>query len=76
MKIKKVEAQNQILRNYIKAKGLDKEIEKNTEKVKNKNIDKQIFKDLKFTIIYILGSILLLAIIKFLNLDLFLNKLF
>jgi len=76
MKIKKIEAQNQILKNYIKAKGLDKEIKSSTEKIKHKNIDKQIFKDLKFTLIYILGSVILLLAIKFLNLDLFLNKLF
>ena len=75
MKIKKLEAQNQILKNYIKAKGLDKEIKENSEKIKNKNIDKHIFKDLKFTLIYIIGSVFLLLLINFLNLNFFLNKL-
>jgi hypothetical protein len=76
MNIKKVEAQNQILKNFIKAKGLDKELKTNTEKINNKNIDKFINKDLKLTIIYIIVSFGIIFIIKYLNLDLFLNKFF
>lgn len=75
MKIKKIEAQNQVLKNFIKAKGLDVEIKNNSEKVTFKNINNEISKDLKFTFIYIIGSILLLLAIKYLNLNLFLNKL-
>jgi len=76
MNIKKAEAQNQILKNFIKAKGLDKELKTNTEKINNKNIDKFINKDLKLTIIYIIVSFGIIFIIKYLNLDLFLNKFF
>jgi len=56
MKIKKIEAQNQILKNFIKAKGLDIEIKSSGEKLKSKNIDKFVSKDLKLTIVYIIGS--------------------
>lgn len=76
MKIKKVEAQNQILKNFIKAKGLDVEIKNNIEKVKFKNINNLISKDLKFTLIYIVGSVVFLLAIKYLNLNFFLNKFF
>jgi len=76
MKIKNIEAQNQVLKNFIKAKGLDVEIKNKSEKVTFKNINNEISKDLKFTLIYIIGSILLLLAIKYLNLNLFLNKLF
>jgi len=76
MKIKKVEAQNQVLKNFIKAKGLDVEIKNNTERVKYKNINSHISRDLKFTIIYIVASVIFLISIKYLNLNLFLNKFF
>jgi len=76
MKIKKVEAQNQVLKNFIKAKGLDVEIKNNTERVKYKNINSYISRDLKFTIIYIVASVIFLISIKYLNLNLFLNKFF
>ncbi len=74
MKKRNLEAQNQILKNYIKAKGLDIDIKKNSEKIKNKNIDSLVYKDLKLTIIYIIGSFGLLFLIRYLNLDFFLNK--
>ena len=75
MKIKKIEAQNQVLKNFIKAKGLDKEIKNNSEKITHKNIDPKIYKDLKFTLLYIVVSFGILFLIKYLNLNLFFNKL-
>lgn len=74
MNIKKIEAQNQILKNFIKAKGLDKDLKENTDKVIHKNIDKYISKDLKLTAIYIFVSFVLLILIKYLNFNFFLNK--
>lgn len=65
MKFKKVELQNQALKNITNAK---------TKEVLN--IDKEIQKDVNLTLIYIICSFLLLFIIKYLNLNLFFNKLF
>jgi hypothetical protein len=73
---KKLAAQNQVLKNIIKAKGIDIKSKVSEDKNNHKNIDRLIAKDLKFTFLYILLSFGLLFAIKTLNLNLFLNKFF
>jgi hypothetical protein len=73
---KKLAAQNQVLKNIIKAKGIDIKSKVSEDKNNHKNIDSLIAKDLKFTFLYILLSFGLLFAIKTLNLNLFLNKFF
>jgi hypothetical protein len=73
---KKLAAQNQVLKNIIKAKGIDIKSKVSEDKNNHKNIDSLIAKDLKFTFLYILLSCGLLFAIKTLNLNLFLNKFF
>jgi len=73
---KKLAAQNQVLKNIIKAKGIDLKSKVSENKNNHRNIDSLISKDLKYTFIYIVLSFGLLFLIKILNLDLFLNKFF
>ena len=73
---KKLAAQNQVLKNIIKAKGIDIKSKVSENKNNHRNIDTLISKDLKYTFIYIVLSFGLLFLIKILNLDLFLNKFF
>jgi hypothetical protein len=73
---KKLAAQNQVLKNIIKAKGIDIKSKVSENKDNHRNIDSLISKDLKYTFIYIVLSFGLLFAIKILNLDLFLNKFF
>lgn len=73
---KKLAAQNQVLKNIIKAKGIDIKSKVVEDKTVHKNIDNLIAKDLKYTFLYILLSFGILFAIKSLNLNLFLNKLF
>ena len=73
---KKLAAQNQVLKNIIKAKGIDIKSKVSENKNNHRNIDSLISKDLKYTFIYIVLSFGLLFLIKILNLDLFLNKFF
>lgn len=71
---KKLAAQNQVLRNIIKAKGIDIK-SKVVEDKNHKNINNFIAKDLKYTFFYIVLSFGLLFVFKILNLNLSLNKL-
>ena len=73
---KKLAAQNQVLKNIIKAKGIDLKSKVSENKNNHRNIDSLISKDLKYTFIYIVLSFGLLFLIKILNLNLFLNKFF
>ena len=73
---KKLAAQNQVLKNIIKAKGINLKSKVSENKNNHRNIDSLISKDLKYTFIYIVLSFGLLFLIKILNLDLFLNKFF